>query len=180
MKSLCQFIPRLLTIVFAILILPSPTHAAAGTEIYGYDALGRLSSVTYPDGKILSYTYDAAGNRKVSAGSVGTGTGGSGGTGTGGSGGVFLFVSGTHTAPGQVGDVATATIKNNGTGTITSITFTCTSGAYHNVSNPVASLAPATSATFSCQAHMATPGVTTTGIAVSGTGATNSTYTVTF
>ncbi len=180
MKSLCQFIPRLLTIVFAILIIPGFAHAAARTEVYGYDSLGRLSSITYPDGKILSYTYDAAGNRKVSAGSVGTGTGGSGGTGTGGSGGIFLFVSGTHTAPGQVGDVATATIKNNGTGTVTSISFSCTSGNYHIASTSVTSLAPGASTTFSCQAHQAIPGVTTTGMAMSGTNASNSPYTVTF
>ena len=35
----------------------------AGTVAYQYDALHRLTQVTYPDGAILAYTYDAAGNR---------------------------------------------------------------------------------------------------------------------
>lgn len=30
---------------------------------YGYDVLGRLDSVSYPDGRVVSYTYDASGNR---------------------------------------------------------------------------------------------------------------------
>jgi YD repeat-containing protein len=33
------------------------------TTTYGYDALGRLVSVTYPDGQTINYAYDAAGNR---------------------------------------------------------------------------------------------------------------------
>ncbi len=37
--------------------------AQAGTASYGYDALGRLRSVTYDDGKVVSYGLDAAGNR---------------------------------------------------------------------------------------------------------------------
>jgi RHS repeat-associated protein len=34
-----------------------------GTESYTYDALGRLTQVSYPGGPTVSYTYDAAGNR---------------------------------------------------------------------------------------------------------------------
>ncbi len=35
-----------------------------GTYEYGYDALGQLTSVRYPDGRIVVYDYDAAGNRR--------------------------------------------------------------------------------------------------------------------
>ncbi len=34
-----------------------------GTWLYGYDANGQLTGVTYPDGHVVSYVYDAAGNR---------------------------------------------------------------------------------------------------------------------
>lgn len=39
------------------------TPAFAGTVQYSYDALGRLSSVTYADGSTTNYGYDPAGNR---------------------------------------------------------------------------------------------------------------------
>jgi RHS repeat-associated protein len=34
-----------------------------GTYIYSYDPSGQLTSVTYPDGRVVSYVYDAVGNR---------------------------------------------------------------------------------------------------------------------
>ncbi|MDV6331296.1 RHS repeat domain-containing protein [Asticcacaulis sp. 201] len=37
--------------------------AADSTTSYQYDALGRLTLVTYPDGGSVAYSYDAAGNR---------------------------------------------------------------------------------------------------------------------
>jgi YD repeat-containing protein len=35
----------------------------AGTLDYKYDALGRLTEVKHPDGSVVSYTLDPAGNR---------------------------------------------------------------------------------------------------------------------
>ena len=37
----------------------------AGSVTYTYDGLNRLSTVTYEDGRVIQYTYDAAGNRTV-------------------------------------------------------------------------------------------------------------------
>ena len=43
--------------------LQSSMTTLDGTYTYGYDPLGQFTSVTYPDGHIVSYDYDAAGNR---------------------------------------------------------------------------------------------------------------------
>jgi YD repeat-containing protein len=45
-----------LSVAFAML-------ATAGDTIYTYDALGRLTTVTRPDGTVTTYSLDAAGNR---------------------------------------------------------------------------------------------------------------------
>lgn len=37
--------------------------ATAGDTHYTYDALGRVVQVAYPDGTVISYSYDKAGNR---------------------------------------------------------------------------------------------------------------------
>jgi YD repeat-containing protein len=54
---------------------------AQETVQYGYDALGRVVTVTYGNGTVLTYAYDPAGNRtEVTTGvSVGGGGGGGGG-----------------------------------------------------------------------------------------------------
>ena len=41
----------------------SAQPASAGAITYGYDALGRLVRVAYPNGAIIQYSYDANGNR---------------------------------------------------------------------------------------------------------------------
>ncbi len=43
--------------------LVAASTASAGTTTYKYDALGRVVEVDYPDGSIVYYAYDAAGNR---------------------------------------------------------------------------------------------------------------------
>ena len=45
--------------VFTLVVSAS----AAGAVSYGYDEQLRLVRVEYADGKVLSYSYDAAGNR---------------------------------------------------------------------------------------------------------------------
>lgn len=37
--------------------------AWAGSVTYTHDALGRLKTVTYSNGVVIAYTYDASGNR---------------------------------------------------------------------------------------------------------------------
>ncbi|MHA7602602.1 RHS repeat domain-containing protein [Alicycliphilus sp. T452] len=37
--------------------------ATAGSATHTYDSLGRLSQVTYSNGVVITYVYDAAGNR---------------------------------------------------------------------------------------------------------------------
>ncbi len=52
----------LLGALCAAIVLSCAT-AQAATATYGYDALGRLRSITSDDGKVVVYGLDAAGNR---------------------------------------------------------------------------------------------------------------------
>lgn len=42
---------------------PPGDERTSGTESYGYDELGQLTRVEYPDGRVVEYVYDAVGNR---------------------------------------------------------------------------------------------------------------------
>lgn len=60
-----MMIKQLLSATAALAILAgSPANAFAGPE-YEYDAAGRLIKVTYSNGVVINYRYDASGNREV-------------------------------------------------------------------------------------------------------------------
>lgn len=52
---------RLLLCGLAAVLVAVP--ASAGTVSYTYDALGRVKTATYSNGTVITYAYDAAGNR---------------------------------------------------------------------------------------------------------------------
>ena len=56
--------------VLSAFLIFNMSTAYAGTATYTYDNLGRVTKVTYSNGKSVTYSYDAAGNRVtvVSAG----------------------------------------------------------------------------------------------------------------
>jgi chitinase len=90
--------------------------------------------------------------------------------------GTFQYISGTQTNPGATGDIATATIKNSGTGTITGISYSCSGGSWHiyTIPPPPTSLAPGVSGSFTCQT--AASGTYTVTFTLSGTNASNSPF----
>jgi YD repeat-containing protein len=55
------------------LLAPS-AHAANGSVIYTYDALGRVTTASYDTGVIVIYTYDANGNRTAQVININTST----------------------------------------------------------------------------------------------------------
>ncbi len=58
----------------AIALEPGSAQAANGSAVYTYDALGRITSVSYDTGVIVMYTYDANGNRLTQVINVNTAT----------------------------------------------------------------------------------------------------------
>lgn len=60
-------LPRSLIIGLAALfcLTAAPALGQSAPQVsYKYDALGRLIEVRYPNGRVITYTYDAAGNRQ--------------------------------------------------------------------------------------------------------------------
>lgn len=62
-EAMIQFHLSKVTAIAAagLMLVALPAHA--GTTTCQYDALGRIIEVDYPDGSVVQYTYDAAGNR---------------------------------------------------------------------------------------------------------------------
>ncbi len=55
---------RLAAIALAAAVLsPLAASAASDDAVYTYDLLNRLATVTYDNGTVINYSYDAAGNR---------------------------------------------------------------------------------------------------------------------
>lgn len=68
---------RLVPLALAVSGSMIPT-AANSSATYGYDGLGRLTSVLYDNGVCIAYGYDANGNRTAQTNTFGTATWGSG------------------------------------------------------------------------------------------------------
>jgi YD repeat-containing protein len=51
----------ILALVFLAILLSAPAYA--GSVTYTYDVLGRLATATYSTGAVITYSYDATGNR---------------------------------------------------------------------------------------------------------------------
>lgn len=54
-----------LSLAAVILLSGLSMRVDAATALYTYDSLHRLIRVTYADGSVIRYTYDAAGNRLI-------------------------------------------------------------------------------------------------------------------
>lgn len=56
-----RLLDGLLILGFLAILLSAPAFAASVT--YTYDVLGRLATATYSTGVVITYSYDATGNR---------------------------------------------------------------------------------------------------------------------
>ncbi len=51
------------SLLLSLLAVTASGPALSGSVTYVYDTLGRLSTATYSSGVVITYVYDAAGNR---------------------------------------------------------------------------------------------------------------------
>lgn len=161
MKRCSLFVAILM--MAALVILPRAGIGAAGTEAYEYDARGRLIKVTYPGGSTAAFGYDRAGNRTTTGPATSSSPMGT-----------FALNSTSHSARGVMGDIATATIRNTGTATITAISYTCAGGSWHKIGSPPTTLAAGATASYQCRA--AASGSSTVVMVWTGSSATNSPF----
>jgi YD repeat-containing protein len=54
---------RITLLLAGVVVACSTVTASASPTAYTYDTLGRVSTVTYPNGTVITYSYDPAGNR---------------------------------------------------------------------------------------------------------------------
>ena len=59
---LFNYLAKLIIVVGMLLLAKDVQGQQGGTVTYGYDANGRLTSVTLPTGEAVTYSYDPAGN----------------------------------------------------------------------------------------------------------------------
>jgi YD repeat-containing protein len=65
-----QFVVRCLIGLFAVLGVIGENRTIASALNYSFDSLNRLTNVDYGNGSVISYTYDAAGNRLTYSGTA--------------------------------------------------------------------------------------------------------------
>ena len=109
---------RSLLLLASALCSSFPVSLFAGSATYQYDAIGRLKSVTYADGTVITFSLDAAGNRTtVTSSTLPAGT--------------LQFTAGTHNA-GEVAGQRVVTIfvsRTSGSANAVAVTYATEDGS---------------------------------------------------